>query len=233
MTFRERIASALTGGTRAVAPLMALVERTCRAFGCLGVACAACWAGTVSAGAEPLTNRVAVAGPAEVRRVPLLQMTAGVLLLQAATAARFHSDWHERGHKWVDGFRYKPAPDTNDPLYNYGMHPWVGSEYYLLARNRGGTMLESCGYSALISAVWEYGAENFLQQPSARDLIVTPFAGTLIGELRYRLKQHWLEQAGRKPSRKLWAALLDPVDMTLGGYPDGKLHLFLNCKTTF
>jgi hypothetical protein len=168
--------------------------------------------------------------PAE-KRVPLVWMTAGLLAVQAGTAAAFrdNDDWREEGHQWSDGIREAPVWDDDPAIYNYVLHPWVGSETFLLARNRGGGFLASLGYSALMSAVWEYGAENALCQPSATDLLVTPGIGSLLGELRY----HGRRRLTASPRFHRWAGLLDPVDVTVGGYPDGRLHLLLNLQLRF
>jgi hypothetical protein len=180
---------------------------------------------------------VASAAPAvkdpvtDAQRLPLSWMTVAVLGVQAGTAVGFRDNdgWHQPEHDWMDGFREAPEWDDDPEFYNFVLHPWVGSEYFLIARNRGGTFAQSLLYSALLSAAWEYGAENFLTQPSATDLIATPLLGSVVGELRYRGRRRLAasDRFGR------WAGLLDPVDVTVGGFPDGRPHFLLNFRTHF
>jgi hypothetical protein len=65
---------------------------------------------------------------------------------------------------------------------NYVGHPYWGAAFYIRARERGLGEFGSFGYSALLSALYEYGIEAFFEQPSYQDLIVTPVAGALIGK---------------------------------------------------
>ncbi len=169
------------------------------------------------------------------QRTPLSWMTAGVVIVQFATVFAFRNnpDWVEEGHRYWDGFTQWPVWDDDSWVYNYVAHPWVGSEYYLIARNRGWTPWGSLAYSAACSTFFEFFVENLLQPPSATDLIVTPLAGALVGEARYALR----ERIRRKPERvrgaRLWIALLDPIDLSIGGFPDGRLRLYLNWKHAF
>jgi hypothetical protein len=41
---------------------------------------------------------------------------------------------------------------------------------------------QSFGYSALLSTMFEYGAEAFFEKPSYQDLWITPVIGSLLGE---------------------------------------------------
>jgi hypothetical protein len=107
-----------------------------------------------------------------------------------------------------------------DPWYwNYVTHPLAGAEYYLLARNRGATWYGSLGYAAGMSAFWEGVTEAYYERPSGQDLLVTPLAGAIIGEVRYQVKAHLLEGQGRHAPlwRVIAAVILDPVDALTGG----------------
>jgi len=65
--------------------------------------------------------------------------------------------------------------------------------------------LGSFGYSALLSALFEFGIEAFFEPPSYQDLIVTPVGGTLIGKyifepirdnINAKAQRKWYDHAG-------------------------------------
>lgn len=169
------------------------------------------------------------------RRVPLWIMSATTIGIDFAVCVAFKDDpgWKDPDHEWVDGWTRKPQADNDDPIYNYVLHPWAGAEYYLMARNRHWNMWGSLLYSAGMSAFFEYVPENILQQPSSTDLIVTPLVGSVLGEARYRAKQAILRNPHAVPWAKAWLTLLDPVDFSVGGYPDGTFRLYFNWSHMF
>ncbi|MDX9741599.1 MAG: DUF3943 domain-containing protein [Gammaproteobacteria bacterium] len=64
---------------------------------------------------------------------------------------------------------------------NYILHPYWGGAYYVRARERGFDDDTAFWYSALLSAVYEFGAEAFFEEPSVQDLIFTPTLGYFVG----------------------------------------------------
>ncbi|BCS53346.1 DUF3943 domain-containing protein [Geobacter sp. SVR] len=74
-----------------------------------------------------------------------------------------------------------PAWDSDDFYMNYILHPYWGATYYIRARERGLDKVPSFLYSALMSAMFEFGFECFFEKPSIQDLIVTPVGGSLLG----------------------------------------------------
>ncbi len=69
-----------------------------------------------------------------------------------------------------------------DKFYiNYLLHPYWGGTYYTRGRERGLDETSSLVYSALMSAMYEFGPECFFEKPSIQDLIVTPLVGSLLG----------------------------------------------------
>jgi hypothetical protein len=168
-------------------------------------------------------------------RLSLPAMTGVLVGIQLGVIAAFGREdaWRDEGHVFEDGFSTPPKPDDDVWVFNYMLHPWVGAEYYLVARNRDCGIWRSFLYSAALSTCYEYLVENMVQHPSSNDLILTPVGGALIGECRYALKRRL---AGRPASdwRVRWSrALLDPMDVTLGGYPDGRMHVMMNFKAPF
>lgn len=169
------------------------------------------------------------------RRLPLGWMTISFVSVQLAAVATHHDDdaWTDEGHTFEDGWTTAPTWDDDSFFYNGVLHPWVGSEYYLAARNRDWTIWGSLAYSAALSTFYEYVAENLIQQPSANDLLVTPLVGSLLGEARFALKRKIRRRPESVPGARFWIALLDPVDISIGGYPDGQPRLYLNWKHAF
>lgn len=74
-----------------------------------------------------------------------------------------------------------PEWDSDDFYINYILHPYWGATYYIRGRERGLDQTPAFIYSALISAMYEFGVESFFENPSIQDLIVTPIAGSLLG----------------------------------------------------
>lgn len=110
---------------------------------------------------------------------------------------------------FLDGFRDGPHWDDDDWQWNYVAHPLWGSETYLRARSQGFDRLGSLCFSAAASLFWEFGLESWSQRPSIQDLVVTPLAGMLLGELRFRLKRDLLKR-GDFPAA-MWLVLVDPL----------------------
>lgn len=64
---------------------------------------------------------------------------------------------------------------------NYVLHPYWGGAYYVRARERGFDDHTAFWYSAMLSAIYEFGAEAFFEEPSVQDLIFTPVLGYFVG----------------------------------------------------
>lgn len=97
-----------------------------------------------------------------------------------------------------------PVIDKDKFYINYVLHPYWGATYYIRGRERGLDKVPSFVYSALISAMYEFGIEAFFEKPSIQDLIVTPVIGSLMGAfllepLRDSIKRkqelHWYDHA--------------------------------------
>lgn len=118
---------------------------------------------------------------------------------------------------WKDNVKAGPENDDDCFLMNGIMHPWGGAVYYMSARGSGFRWWESFLYSGMLSTfMWEYGFEAFAEVPSWQDLIVTPVAGSLVGECFYVFKGKIIKNDKRVlNSRFLGVTLLilmDPVN---------------------
>lgn len=94
--------------------------------------------------------------------------------------------------KWRDNVS-KPVWDEDRWWINYVLHPYWGAAYYIQARERGLDRIQAFWYSALLSTLFEYGAEALAEPVSAQDLVITPVVGALVGEylfapLRQRIR---------------------------------------------
>lgn len=83
--------------------------------------------------------------------------------------------------KWRNNVS-RPVWDNDRLWINYVLHPYWGGAYYVQARERGLDRSQSFWYSALLSTMFEYGAEALAEPVSAQDLVVTPVVGALVGE---------------------------------------------------
>ena len=72
--------------------------------------------------------------------------------------------------------------DKDDWWINYILHPYWGGVYYVRAQERGFGPVGSFWYSAMLSAIYEFGAEALFEEPSIQDLITTPGAGYFVGK---------------------------------------------------
>jgi hypothetical protein len=161
------------------------------------------------------------AAPPPWRRLSVV--TVGLLGLQIGTLSLMGylppdaTGWGEGSFdQIIDNDLRGPKWDTDHWLWNYVAHPVAGSEYYLLARNREGTWWQSGLYALAMSTFWEYFTEAYYERPSRQDLLITPLAGTLLGELRWQGKK-----ALRRGPPARWKTVLtvaiDPMDALLGG----------------
>ena len=109
------------------------------------------------------------------------------------------TNWSEEDkedYSWSQ-WRYNVThPQWDDDAWwiNYVTHPYWGAAYFVRARERGFDGEGSFWYSALASALYEYGAEALFEQVSLQDLISTPVLGSILGyyfmELRDWVRQH-------------------------------------------
>lgn len=110
-------------------------------------------------------------------------VAVGVLYVAPESFSRWsEEDKRNLGIKqWKANVR-DPGWDDDSWTTNYLLHPYWGAAYYIRGRERGLEPMPAFWYSALLSALFEYGGEALLEKPSYQDLIVTPVAGALIGE---------------------------------------------------
>jgi len=114
--------------------------------------------------------------------------------------------------KWKDNAG-NPQWDEDDWWINYLLHPYWGGAYYIRAQERGFDRGQSFLYSALLSTLYEFGAEALFEAPSYQDLIVTPVAGYLLGHYLFTpLRERIRAQRGEPDwAGKTLLFLTDPL----------------------
>jgi hypothetical protein len=115
---------------------------------------------------------------------------------------------------WWDNVR-NPTWDTDDFAINYILHPYWGGAYYVRARERGYSGKEAFWYSAMLSAMYEFGAEALFEQPSIQDLILTPVLGSYVGayfmNVRADIRERTYARGHRSTGDKWLWVLTDPL----------------------
>ncbi len=115
-------------------------------------------------------------------------------------------DWSKLRGKFV-GNAYEL--DANRFGTNYVAHPVAGSVYYQVARSNHLTFGESYLFSVLGSSLWEYFGE-IRERVSVNDMIVTPAAGTAIGESMMQLAG-FFDRGRRNVPNRVLSFLFAPV----------------------
>ena len=125
--------------------------------------------------------------------------------------------------KWKENVKAGPVWDGDNWVLNYITHPYCGGIYYMTARSSGFSVLESFGYSAIMSTFfWEYGIEAFAEVPSIQDLIITPVLGSVVGEGFFYAKKSILRHDHKILKSKVLGytalVLMDPFNTILDGF---------------
>lgn len=125
--------------------------------------------------------------------------------------------------KWKENVKAGPVWDEDNWFLNWISHPYFGGVYYMSARSSGFTILESFGYSAIMSTFfWEYGIEAFAEIPSVQDLIITPVLGSVVGEGFFYAKKSILKHDKKVMNSKFLGIttlfLIDPFNTILDGF---------------
>ncbi|QBN17482.1 DUF3943 domain-containing protein [Flavobacterium nackdongense] len=149
----------------------------------------------------------------------------GVLWMMPESVTNWNKEeMKEKGilWKWKQNVKAGSVWDHDDWVLNWITHPYCGGIYYMTARSSGFTVLESFGYSAIMSTFfWEYGIEAFAEVPSKQDLIITPVVGSMVGEGFFYAKKSIIKHDKKVlKSRFLGITtlfLMDPFNTILDG----------------
>lgn len=151
-------------------------------------------------------------------------VTAAEFALLGVTASLPKSWTGWSAHFVRDGVNHLGQAYTKPPVidddwwfHNYVGHPIGGSYYYNTVRSQGATPRQSMFFSAVLSTQWEYFFEAFAERPSIQDLIVTPVAGSILGELTHRLTMQ-LKKGGTTTGEKILILLTNPMHAAFAGF---------------
>ncbi len=161
--------------------------------------------------------------PAEFRWVPpVLHATGLFVTMRVSEALLWPTPFAESPRGWPDYYReaYTRPPkfdssrrpfewDGDRWFINVLGHGLLGSELYLRARQCHANFPVALLFTAGASATWEYVFEANGVRPSALDLVYTPVAGLVFGELRFL---GYRAAASASPTvRGIVRAVLDPL----------------------
>lgn len=112
----------------------------------------------------------------------------------------------------------KPLALDGDEWYvNYVGHPYQGAFYYNTMRAQGATMWQSSLFAFAKTITWEFFLEGAIEQPSVQDLVVTPIAGTLLGEL-FHFATMRMSRNGFKWYEKAFVCVFNPAFAIHNGF---------------
>jgi hypothetical protein len=124
-----------------------------------------------------------------------------------------HKDWAPVDRESLErnlhsGFEF----DVDTLRTNFFGHPFHGNLQFNAARGAGLSFWESFAYNAAGSVAWEFFSER--EKPSYNDLVATTLAGTMLGEITYRLSSAILndtKSGGTRLWRELAASAVNPM----------------------
>ena len=141
----------------------------------------------------------------------------GILYVAPESVSEWSDEQKQKNsfEKWKRNAGH-PVWDEDKWWINYVLHPYWGGAYYVRARERGFDHLQSFAYSALLSTLFEFGAEALFEQPSYQDLIVTPVAGYAVGRYLFMPLRNAIRARPGRPgwSEKTVLFLTDPMGVT-------------------
>ena len=142
----------------------------------------------------------------------------GVLMLMPRSVTKWEEGYIDDAISNLDrAFSEPPVWDEDHWEINYIGHPYAGSVYYNTIRAQGGSMFNSFLFSAFISTGWEYVYEGVAEQPSIQDLIVTPVAGAVLGELIHQATIG-MKRNGFSVFEAAFVTVFNPMYVILNGY---------------
>ncbi|MGV3528431.1 MAG: DUF3943 domain-containing protein [Flavisolibacter sp.] len=110
-----------------------------------------------------------------------------------------------------------PAMDRDPWRTNYLEHPYAGSFYYNVVRNKGGSAFDGVISTIIGSTAFEYITEAFFEQPSIQDIFVTPVFGSIAGELIHQATM-WMARNGFSFTEKLIVLCINPAYVVNHGF---------------
>lgn len=114
-------------------------------------------------------------------------------------------------------FTSAPVFDKDLPIIDYAGHPYQGAIYYNALRSQGATVKQSAVFCIANSVLWEYIWEGGVEQPSIQDLVITPAAGIILGEVSHVLTLK-MSRNGYKWYEKIFVCAFNPMYAINNGF---------------
>lgn len=142
-----------------------------------------------------------------------------VLALLPKQYTKWDDDALKRGgSNFVRAWTELPTWDGDNNFHNWIGHPYAGAFYYNMIRSQGGTVLQSFGFAAFQTVMWEYVLESWAEQPSVQDLVTTSIMGAALGELFHRWSVAILRKGRLNFGQKALVFFLNPSYVINNGY---------------
>jgi hypothetical protein len=129
------------------------------------------------------------------------------------------SKWNTSNYRnqFVNAYTHPPVIDNDKWYINYVGHPYQGAFYYNSMRSQGAKIWQSGLFCLGSTWLWEYSIEAGFEQPSIQDLIVTPCAGILLGEL-FHFSTIKMSRNGFKWYEKIFVCVFNPTFAMNNGF---------------
>jgi len=121
------------------------------------------------------------------------------------------------GSNYKRTFTQAMVLDKDRWYVNYLGHPYQGTFYYNSMRAQGAEMWQSSMFAFANTFVWEFLLEGAVEQPSVQDLLVTPIAGTLLGEL-FHFATMRMSRNGYRWYEKAFVCVFNPAFAMHNGF---------------
>ena len=125
-----------------------------------------------------------------------------------------------RSH-FKEAFRKPPVIDGDKWYINYLGHPYQGAYYYNAYRSQGAKFWQAGLFCIGHSLMWEYLVESGFERPSMQDMIVTPLAGSLLGEL-FHFASVRMSRNGFKWYEAAFVSIFNPMYAINNGFKKAK-----------
>lgn len=148
------------------------------------------------------------------------EIASGVIL---AVLPKQYTKWDENalsrgGSNFARAYTELPVWDGDSVFHNWIGHPYAGAFYYNMLRSQGATVVQSFGFAAFQTVMWEYVLESVAEQPSIQDLITTSIIGSVLGELFNRWSVAILRKGHLNFGQKALVFFLNPSYVINNGY---------------
>jgi hypothetical protein len=148
------------------------------------------------------------------------EIVSGVIL---AVLPKQYTKWDDDalrrgGSNFGRAYTELPVWDGDAVFHNWIGHPYAGAFYYNMLRSQGATVVQSFGFAAFQTVMWEYVLESVAEQPSIQDLITTSIIGSVLGELFNRWSVAILRKGHLNFGQKALVFFLNPSYVINNGY---------------